>query len=90
MNPRVNPRFFAAVERAAAAAKVPAAVGAAIAEPAAAAPALVVSPERETRFPAETFGMAPVAGALPDAARRGIEVEPTALFVEAVAEGTAE
>ena len=76
MNPRSS---AAAVERTAAAAKVPAAVGAALAEPAAAAPALVVSPERETRFPAET---------LPDAARRGIEVEPAARFVEPVAEGT--
>ena len=90
MNPRVKHRFFAAVERTAAAAKVPAAVGAALAEPAAAAPALVRSPERETRFPAETLAVAPVAGALPGAARREIEVEPAALLVEAAAEGTAE
>lgn len=82
-------RFFAAVERTAPAARVPAAVGAAVAEPAAAAPALVVFPERATRFPAETFGMAPAAGALRGAARREIEVEPAALLVEAVAEGTA-
>ena len=86
----MNPRFFAAVERTAAAARVPAAVGAAVAEPAAVAPALVVSPERATRFPAETFGMALAAGTLPDAARREIQVEPAALLVEAVAEGTAE
>ena len=83
----MNPRFFAAIERTAAAAKVP--VSAALAEPDAAATALVLSPARETRFLAETLGLVPVAGALPGAARRDLEVEPAARFVEAVAEGTA-
>ena len=85
----MNARFFAAIERTPAAARVPTAASATLAEPAAAATALVLSPERATRFLAETLGVVPVAGTLPGAARRGLEVEPAARFVEAVAEGTA-
>ena len=86
----MNARFLAAIERTPAAARVPtAAASATIAEPAAAETALVLSPARETRFLAETLGLVPVAGALPGAARRDLEVEPAARFVEAVAEGTA-
>ena len=36
------------------------------------------------------FSVAPVADLLPGAARREAEVEPAALFVESVAEGTSE
>ena len=84
----MNPRFSAAVERTASAAKAPTA--AALAEPAAAATALVVFPEREARFLAETLAVAPVAVALPGAARRDLEVEPAARFAEAVGKGAAE
>ena len=85
----MNPRFSAAVERTASAAKAPTA--AVLAEPAAAAAtALVVFPEREARFLAETLAVAPVAVALPGAARRDLEVEPAARFAEAVGKGAAE
>ena len=79
----MNPRFFAAIERTAAAAKVP--VSAALAEPAAAATALVLPPERATRFLAETPAVVPVPVALRGAARRAFEVGPATRFVEGAA-----
>ena len=85
----MNARFFAAIERTPAATKAPT-TAAALAEPAAAETALVLSPERATRFLAEIPGVVRVAGALPGAARRDLEVEPAARFAEAVGKGAAE
>lgn len=77
----MSPRFSTAVEAAAT-------VEAAAAAPAGVAQPLAIARERDARLLDEPLRSAPVAGLLPGVARREVEAEPAALFVEPVAEGT--